>query len=706
MAPPRASSEGLLATSSDDGEKEGPLRVLTSDFDASSAPEHQLTRSPIFDNHSHSPSSPITPRSTSHIAPRGLHKGGIAGIVVGAIVVVSLFCVCLWPFLIRFRKTRKRQSSPTSDPETAIVPQDLAHPTHGPPTRSSSRESLSHKDDDLQQGNGVAPRSSRDADPAEQPTSPVDSPALDRGAPMEHTLERNHSRTSRHSAISTGQTPKWNTEGPPPLSPGGIELVATRADGFVYSEAVGGQSASYYSPEETFGMTTPPPTDERGPAVGRRSSSRASSLKYNLMSLMRRMSSKDTATQAPSPTTEGFTTPPTRAVPGFQQHGTFGDYVSESPVTQTGPSFQDFGYASGRSPPPQLASPVPLPMSPVSTPGASFEGEDSKSRAIPRIPEKPEQSPPPVFPPSSPAPGTVNPMDVMAPSNQSEQAWNTDQQLYFIAHPEASPSHSRSPPPQQAHASQGATPRPPIEEEDEEDEEEQDEPVQVKQEPTSNGFSPNPAPPAHLSQDTKMTEQPYTAAAEPYVDYSHLMPATAQPGPPSFDGNWTEPTDHSTPMPSQGSSMPSTHNTPNTQLTEISPSPRSEPYSDVRNSASPYNGSAGSPGTYACEQCGRGFDQVHKLNHHKRYHDRPHKCGHKGCDKQFGTKTHLDRHINDKHNKTRKYHCLEPTCPYSRTGGKAFPRKDNWRRHMINKHGMSPQADPEPDLADEAMTGM
>jgi hypothetical protein len=89
-------------------------------------------------------------------------------------------------------------------------------------------------------------------------------------------------------------------------------------------------------------------------------------------------------------------------------------------------------------------------------------------------------------------------------------------------------------------------------------------------------------------------------------------------------------------------------------------------------------------------------------SHHKRYHERPHVCTLEGCDKKFGTKTHLERHINDKHYKTKKYHCIEPTCPYSRHGGKSFPRKDNWRRHMSNIHGHTSLADPEP-FVDEHM---
>ncbi len=92
-------------------------------------------------------------------------------------------------------------------------------------------------------------------------------------------------------------------------------------------------------------------------------------------------------------------------------------------------------------------------------------------------------------------------------------------------------------------------------------------------------------------------------------------------------------------------------------------------------------------------------------SHHKRYHERPHICPHAGCGKRFGTRTHLDRHINDRHNKTRKYHCTEPGCPWSRQGGKSFPRKDNWRRHMQNKHNVNPDYDPV-EVIDDSMLGV
>jgi hypothetical protein len=62
---------------------------------------------------------------------------------------------------------------------------------------------------------------------------------------------------------------------------------------------------------------------------------------------------------------------------------------------------------------------------------------------------------------------------------------------------------------------------------------------------------------------------------------------------------------------------------------------------------------------------------------------------------RFGTKTHLGRHINDKHTKSKQYFCTQRNCPYSRQGGRSFPRKDNWRRHMQNKHNIQNPADPE-----------
>lgn len=67
----------------------------------------------------------------------------------------------------------------------------------------------------------------------------------------------------------------------------------------------------------------------------------------------------------------------------------------------------------------------------------------------------------------------------------------------------------------------------------------------------------------------------------------------------------------------------------------------------------------------------------------------------------------MRRHVNDKHHKTRKFYCTIAGCDYSRQGIKSFPRKDNWKRHMLKKHSFDPQNVTDEDyLGDEvAMDG-
>ncbi|RYO90149.1 hypothetical protein DL762_002874 [Monosporascus cannonballus] len=209
-----------------------------------------------------------------------------------------------------------------------------------------------------------------------------------------------------------------------------------------------------------------------------------------------------------------------------------------------------------------------------------------------------------------------------------------------------------------------------------------------------NSASPPPMPAAaefitdHARPDAPDIDAPYQYDDEVDVDQYLDIPSPDEPrrSGDSFEFSTT---------PGLSSTDPSSERTPDTRLTgSLSPYPVAPPFLPVKTepgfSASP-EGSRPSPpsGPLMCEECGRTFDQIHKLNHHKRYHDRKHNCPYDGCDKKFGTKTHLDRHINDKHLKTKAFHCTDPRCPYFK-GGKAFPRKDNWRRHMIKKHQATP----------------
>ena len=83
------------------------------------------------------------------------------------------------------------------------------------------------------------------------------------------------------------------------------------------------------------------------------------------------------------------------------------------------------------------------------------------------------------------------------------------------------------------------------------------------------------------------------------------------------------------------------------------------------------------------------FKWLTKRSHHMRYHEKSKKC--ETCDKSFGTITHLERHVNSAHLSTKGFYCTAAGCKYSKTvpSPEFFSRKDNWRRHMRDKHGWS-----------------
>ncbi|KAG6010115.1 hypothetical protein E4U21_000149 [Claviceps maximensis] len=282
----------------------------------------------------------------------------------------------------------------------------------------------------------------------------------------------------------------------------------------------------------------------------------------------------------------------------------------------------------------------------------------------------------PSSPPSDPALGTVNPMDIMPASTQSEVRHRTEHQLLATS---CGPCYGSGPRPSSA-----------------------SDQADMDDVPTTS--APPSAEAAQATHSLTTTNQGALQGAlkrehydVPMLDlhsHDHLTPSviTETSRHPSYSS------DHSTPVPGALSTGPSAENTPSTQLD--SPSPGSMNSSGFRYSTSPQPGLA-SPSkveVLRCDEpgCSQAFDQPHKLRHHQRYHTKDHKCPYHYCGKGFGTKTHLQRHINDRHDKKKKFHCAIPGCDYSKSGGKAFPRKDNWKRHMTKIHNMHQQQLPEP----------
>ncbi|EFX01632.1 zinc finger protein 2 [Grosmannia clavigera kw1407] len=428
--------------------------------------------------------------------------------------------------------------------------------------------------------------------------------------------------------------------------------------------------------------------------------------------------------------------------------------------TDSRPSGADFSPLSPTSPP-EVSDTADTSQSPAIGAGAG-EGEREKTVARSSPPPQaskaaltpepmPEYTPlspfnrPLVPSPRLPAPGTVNPRDVWAPATEDERFVHVTAEL---------DRYEQSPPPLVLSAEESAASYAAAEQQalspqltvtppdakvsspadgvsEYEDEVEQEEVENIKMEAQyddgNGGFSmanleahtasqgnylnAGVLSPGEVKTDPFYMAQQANDAVSLGPDGSHLMAAG------SYMPTTSAPLQH-TPsgmvlnMQATMATMASSSTSPGESYlyTHFS-TPLAVVQADF-NSTSPLSNSGSTPGqvsasphAFKCEECGRMFDQVHKLNHHKRYHERPHECVVTGCGKRFGTKTHLDRHINDKHSKSRKYHCTEEGCPYSVPGGKSFPRKDNWRRHMVNKHSVQPDHDPI-EVVDQPMMGV
>ncbi|KAJ4140175.1 hypothetical protein NW768_001530 [Fusarium equiseti] len=623
---------------------------------------------------------------TGHLETRGvllrrkLSGGGIAGVVVGVIVGLALVALCSYPFIIRRIRRRKQDHSHglanTNDPETGEVP------TTGTPTTADHQRRLSSQDSFKPSGENI--RGGVEGSVKDLDWTPHDALIQSNGQQglNQHvTGPRLDTNLSSHPFNNAQLGFDNSIPRSAPFDGTYHEEYMPQSIGDAHDGTLNGTSADYYSPavpSEAFGMFT---TEEPRPQP-ERSWSRGSSLKHNLKQLFSRKSTRDQSFS--SPTSLSFAEGPenTRATHttedvSLQRITTAGD-PTESPTDIAAPATDSL---------PAPPHPVPALGSPIALPSTLPKGT---------APSPPE-SPPTTFnfnasqsPPSHPAPGTVNPMDMMPASTESELWHRTNYQLYVAQSsphqlpPSTEPSRDERPVDSPSPLTLAPnTPQPQT----------QLLPIVHSPTPTQSESALKKEEPDE-SQDVSMSDIPSN---------NHLSPM-----PDTGDRHQSYPSDASTPQPGPASTNPSSLNTPATQLD--TPSPHSGVSSDHRPSVSPGNGANNlSPknGVYACDEpgCHQVFDQAHKLKHHQRYHTKDHKCPYPNCGKGFGTKTHLQRHVNDRHERKKKFHCAVPGCDYSRQGGKGFPRKDNWKRHMTKIHNMDQRYLPDPVEVDQEMGG-
>ncbi|KAL7816631.1 hypothetical protein V8C26DRAFT_400047 [Trichoderma gracile] len=643
-----------------------------------------------------------------HLQKRHLGGGAIAGITVGVVVAVALLAICLYPCFLYFRRRRSGQSHPAFDAEAGIAP----HAGHGsnasggantPPKRLSSSDSYRQRGELTRgrDGDGGSAdygnwEGSIDGGVSNGYSYPLSAVYLQPGDPG--LVDSNIAEEHRVKAQPFPLLGCEDGEFAPPIAddhqPGVLK----------------GTSADYYSPHipsEAFGMVTQPDAALDSPVQP--PSSRSSSLRQNMMQIFRRKTGRDATIESTiSRTTipEGAASSHLDGAAPLQTLITAGDRV-DSPTNISAASLPLSRSPSHHRPSAEAAAGASL--APVSPPTSNAPEPSSKAT--------PPESPP--FPayhqfrksPSPPiaAPGTVNPMDIMPASTETELWHRTEHQLYEAFH-KASTSDPVALPPQESSAMPSPSPTPP-------ETQPQPQPIFTIQSPGATSHTG--LPPDHIISSNNTNANTNTAQndqAHSHHDNGDVAMLEA-PLPPNHDHSLAAPdgrhpsypSDHSTPLPGPSFTDVSSQNTPSTQLD--TPSPESMGSSDFRHSASPHSGAGShSPrtGAYRCDEpgCNQAFDQPHKLKHHQRYHSKDHKCPYAGCGKGFGTKTHLQRHINDRHEKKKKFHCSVVGCDYSRAGGKAFPRKDNWKRHMIKIHNIEQQQLPEPIEVDMDLDGV
>lgn len=496
--------------------------------------------------------------SRSALAPRDLSPGAKAGVSVGTIVGFILLVLCLWPVAARYVRRRRRQHA---DPEpsaaaepSAVEAQPVAEVQDESGKRRMSRDSYGLGPD----GRPIGRQSTKDLtlgsfDGTDELTT---QPAL-----------------SSIAAASGSPASGSPTSAPPQLDTHLAQMVASCESR--------GYSGSYYNnsiPTEAFGAL--PWDDKRPPRSGTKSTKfSAGSL---IDSILRRATTSEKSTTAPS-------------------------------ATQPGDNITALGFSES----PTELEPPSNALSRSSRSSRSF-GEGDRNLDLGEI-DFPPTSPPPA-PPAQPPPGTVNPMEVMGATTTTEQSWRTNAELMNLAASPAShstPDHSPdpvlngdptlglSPQSPEESGSQPPTPSPyPVE----------DYNIGGDQRDGQALAPTKPIPQVLVKDETTFTTPNFDAVPP----LNGQMPQyTGLPYTNSADIYYTDHSTHSTPFPAPSPSGVSAFNTPDTRVSDSTPSPL--PVTpETRQGFSPNSGLSASPHTpqiLVCDTCNQKFDQPHKLKY-------------------------------------------------------------------------------------------
>lgn len=516
----------------------------------------------------------VAPRA--NLAKRQLSKGGIAGVAVGVCVAVGLFLLCLYPVVIRRiirRRRQQRREKETPDAEAGQAPSPGQSAGTDHERRVSSQDSFKPSQE-ITRG-GIDTSSIKDI-----AWTPVDG--------LVRSESQRLAEVPRSVPIDTNVQPRFTQ---PTRSESQLTAFTGYEEEFVPASTVdtrngtlNGTSADYYNPhipDSAFDMPDEPPAQPDA----KRSLSRGSSLRYNLKQMFSRKSTRDqTSPTSPTFAADSFDFNARNLSSGQDaplQRIITAERTTESPTEMHPP-------ASDTLPPSQpqaLGSPINLP--------AKQNGSTTQNA------QTPPDSPPPfritssASPPTNPAPGTVNPMDIMPAMTQTEMSHRTEHQLYM--------SYTQSSPTTLPSSNQPAPEVP------------TDSPSPFTLPPNLPVATPIIQTPTPTQEYGSFKQEPLDEADIVMLDIpsrKHLTPAPERESRhPSY------PSDVSTPFPGPASTNASTLNTPATQLD--TPSPNSEATSDYTHSVSPSVGSNLSPrtGGFPCNEpgCGQVFDQPHKL---------------------------------------------------------------------------------------------